>query len=167
MTQPPADPVMEAAERRLADTQSTLRALSAAMERIDRERRRVRPSDWDTLFRQMHTLFLELARHPFLAGDVHAEMLLARMAAAPDLEEFDKRVSALGDYVGGKLAFNAAIVAAREGREPDPSDLIPRKFGATAPGLGRVVGQFGPSGSDFALSDEAQPERARRGILRL
>lgn len=167
MTAAEPDPTLAAANRRLAEVEGVVRDLGDAIARIHRERRRVLPSDWDTLFRQIHSLFLDLAAHPFLAGDSHAEMLLARMAASSDLEEFDKRVTDLGDYVAGKLAYNAALKALRDGREPDPGDLIPRRFGASAPGAGRVVAQFGPSGSDFALSDEPAPARARRGILRL
>lgn len=161
------DPILAAANQRLADVQAIVRDLGEAMARIERERRRVLPSDWDTLFRQMQTLFVELGTHPFLAGDAHAEMLLARMGAASDLEEFDRRVSALGEYVAGKLAYNAALRAVREGREPDPADLIPRSFGASAPGAGRVVAQVGPSGSDFAIASDPAPVEQRRSILRL
>lgn len=162
-----ADPMTEAADRRLAEVQGIVRDLGDWLARIERERRRVRPSDWDTLFRQMQTLFVELGSHPFLSGDAHAEMLLARMAAASDLDEFDRRTTDLGDYVAGKLAYNAALRAVREGREPDPADLRPRSFGASAPGAGRVVAQFGPSGSDFTIADDPAPTRERRGILRL
>jgi hypothetical protein len=163
----PADPILAAAQQRLAETQRIVRELGEAMSRIDRERRRVRPEDWDTLLRQIQTLFVELGTHPFLAGDAHAEMLLARMGAASDLEEFDRRVTDLGQYVAGKLAYNAALRALREGREPDPADLIPRSFGASAPGAGRVVAQGGPSGSDFAIASDPAPAEQRRSILRL
>ena len=162
-----ADPLTQAADRRLTEVQAIVDDLAVALAAVERERRRVRPSEWDTLFRQIQTLFIELGTHPFLAGDLHAEMLLARMGAASNLEEFDQRVTDLGDYVAGKLAYNAAIRAARDGIEPDPADLLPRRFGASAPGAGRVAAQFGPSGSDFALADDPAPARARRGILRL
>lgn len=167
MTDTSADPVLAAAEQRLADTQAAIVSLAEAIERIERERRRVRPEDWDTLFRQMRSAMLELASHPFLAGDVHAEMLLSRMAAAADLPELDRQVDALGEYIAGKLAYNAALRAVRDGKEPDPAALMPRRFGATAPGAGRVVAQHGPSGSDFDLSGESAAALPRRGILRL
>lgn len=161
------DPLQEAADRRLAEVEAIVHDLGAAIERIERERRKVRPEDWDTLFRQMRAALEALGTHPFLAGDLHAEMLLSRMTAAADLEEFDKRVDALGDYVAGKLAYNATLKALREGREPDPAELQPRRFGGTAPGAARVVAQFGPSGSDFELTGEPAGPKARRGILRL
>ncbi len=160
-------PLQEAADRRLAEAEGIVRDLGAAIERIERERRRVRPEDWDTLFRQMRDLIVALGTHPFIAGDVHAEMLVARMCGAADLEDFDRRVSDLGEYIAGKLAYNAALKAVREGREPDPAELIPRRFGGSAPNGGRVVAQLGPSGSDFDLTGEAVSPALRRGILRL
>lgn len=167
MTETALYPMQQDAERRLAESQATLDALAEALARIDRDRRRVRPEDWDTLFRQMRTVLQHLATHPFLAGDAHAEMLLTRIAASPDLAEFDNRVDALGEYVAGKLAFNAALRAVRDGKEPDATALVPRRFGATAPGAGRVVAQHGPSGSDFDLTGEGAVTQPRRGILRL
>lgn len=165
--EPAPDDLMAAADRRLAETEATIAALAETMARIERERRRVRPEDWDTLFRQMRTAVQQLASHPFLAGDTHAEMLLTRMAAAPDLAEFDRRVDALGEYVAGKLAYNAALRAVRDGQEPDTADLIPRRFGASAPGAGRVVAQHGPSGSDFDLNHDGSAALPLRGSLRL
>jgi hypothetical protein len=167
MTDTETDDLMAAANQRLAETDATVAALAEALARIDRDRRRVRPEDWDTLFRQMRTAVQQLAAHPFLAGDAHGEMLLIRIAASPDLAEFDRRVDALGEYVAGKLAFNAALRAVRDGKEPDATALLPRRFGATAPGAGRVVAQNGPSGSDFDLTGEGAMAQPRRGILRL
>lgn len=167
MTDSSADPVLAAAEQRLADTQATIQSLAETMARIERERRRVRPEDWETLFRQLRSAMLELASHPFLAGDVHAEMLLSRLASATDLPDLDRRVDALGEYIAGKLAYNAALRAVRDGKEPDAAALMPRRFGATAPGAGRIVAQHGPSGSDFDLSGESAAALPRRGILRL
>lgn len=167
MTEAEADPLMQAANRRLAESEAALAALGEALQRIERERRRVRPEDWETLFRQMKTAIVQLGTHPFVAGDIHAEMLLARMAASADLEELDRRTDALGEYIAGKLAYNAALKAVRQGQDPDPASLIPRRFGATAPGAGRVVAQHGPSGSDFDLSGDGAAIQPRRGILRL
>ncbi len=167
MTDSAPGPAPQDGDRRLAESLATIDALTEALARIDRERRRVRPEDWDTLFRQMRTAVQQLAAHPFLAGDAHAEMLLTRMAASPDLAEFDSRVDDLGEYVAGKLAFNAALRAVRDGKEPDATALVPRRFGATAPGAGRVVAQHGPSGSDFDLTGEGAMAQPRRGILRL
>lgn len=167
MTDTAADPVLAAAEQRLADTHAAMQSLTDSLARIERERRRVRPEEWETLFRQMRSAMLELASHPFLAGDVHAEMLLSRMASAADLPDLDRRVDALGEYLAGKLAYNAALRAVRDGKEPDPGVLMPRRFGASAPGAGRVVAQHGPSGSDFDLSGESAAALPRRGILRL
>lgn len=167
MTETGADPLMQAADRRLAESEAALAALAEALQRIDRDRRRVRPEDWDTLFRQMKSAMVQLGTHPFIAGDIHAEILLARMAASADLEELDRRTDVLGEYIAGKLAYNAALRALRDGQEPDPASLIPRRFGATAPGAGRVVAQHGLSGSDFDLSGDGAVPQPRRGILRL
>lgn len=166
MTQDP-DPVLSAANARLAEQERIVRELGEAIARIERERARVRPEDWDTLFRQMAQIMVDLATHPFLAGDVHAETLIERMAVSDDLEIFDKRVTELGEYVAGKLAYHEALRAVREGRMPDPALLVPRTFGATAPGAGRIEAQAGPSGSDFELSGTAEPVAVRRDILRL
>lgn len=150
-----------------ADSGAALRDLTDALARIERERQRVRPGDWETLFRQMRAVLEQLVDHPFLRGDLHAEMLLGRLAVASDLADLDRRVDDLGEYVAGKLVFTEALIAAREGRAVEPAALVPRRFGAAQSGAGRVLAQHGPSGSDFALSDEAALTPARRGILRL
>jgi hypothetical protein len=167
VTDTAANPVLAAAEQRLAETQATIQSLTEAMARIERERRRVRPEDWDTLFRQMRSAIQQLMSHPFLDGDTHAEMLMTRMAAAPDLAELDRRVDLLGEYIAGKLAYNAALRAVRDGTEPTAADLIPRRFGASAPGVGRVVAQHGPSGSDFDLNQDGTAVLPLRSTLRL
>lgn len=161
------DPVMIAAKARLDEAERIVAELGIALARIERERARVRPEDWDTLFRQMARIMTELATHPFLAGDEHAEMLIGRAALSDDLEMFDARISELGEYVAGKLAYHEALKAVREGREPDPALLVPRRFGASAPGAGRAEAQAGPSGSDFEVTGKAEPVVVRREILRL
>ena len=155
------------ADERMRSTETILRDLGQAMVEVERERRRVRPEDWATLFRQMRDVLQQLLTHPFIAGDAHAEMLATRMLAASDMVEFDTRLDRFGEYIAGKLAYNAALAAIREGREPDPASLIPRKFGASAPGAGRVVGRHGPSGSDFEIAGGGETVQPRRGILRL
>lgn len=144
--------------------------LAKRLARIERERQRVRPEDWQTLFRQMRTLLEQLSRHPFLKGDAEAEARLARMTSAADLEEFDRRVDHLAEYVMGKLAFNAAM----KGEPVDPSQLHPtstvqsRAMGAAA----REAARYGPSGDDFDApgdgdGDRPAPARPRRTVVRL
>lgn len=159
--------ILAAAAARLAETEAIVAELGRSIAEIERERRRVRPGDWDTLFRQMRDVLEQLANHPFLAGDLHAEMLLSRLTGAADLADLDARVDALGEYVAGKLAFQAALTAARAGREPDPADLLPRQFGAQAPGAGRVLAQQGPSGSDFLIDGDAKSHAPQRSVFRL
>lgn len=161
------DAILAAANARLAESEAIVAELGRSIAAIERERRRVRPGDWDTLFRQMGDVLHQLASHPFIAGDLHAEMLISRLAGAADLPDLDTRVDALGEYIAGKLAFQAALTAARDGREPDPADLLPRQFGAQAPGAGRVLAQQGPSGSDFAIADKDKAHPPQRSVFRL
>lgn len=159
--------IVSAANARLAEAEGIVAELGRSIAAIERERRRVRPDDWDTLFRQMRDVLVQLSSHPFLAGDLHAEMLLSRLAGAADLPDLDARVDALGEYVAGKLAFQAALKAARDGRAPDPADLLPRQFGGQAPGAGRVLAQHGPSGSDFEISGGDNTLPPQRSVFRL
>lgn len=159
--------ILAAANARLAESEAIVAELGRSIAAIERERRRVRPGDWDTLFRQMTDVLRQLASHPFIAGDLHAEMLISRLAGAADLPDLDARVDALGEYVAGKLAFQAALKAARDGREPDPADLLPRQFGAQAPGAGRVIAQQGPSGSDFQITGQDTTNTPQRSVFRL
>jgi hypothetical protein len=158
-------------------TEATIAALGRRLAELDRERQRVRPEDWTTLFRQMRVLLEQLAAHPFLRGDAEAEARLTRMMRASDLEAFDRGVDHLADYVAGKLAFNAAI----RGKAVDPSALHPTSSVQTrATGMAaRASAQHGPSGDDFAIGDAAapepdpsrpespQPKPPRRSMLRL
>jgi hypothetical protein len=159
--------ILSAANSRLAEAEAVVAELGRSIAAIERERRRVRPSDWDTLFRQMGDVLQHLASHPFIAGDLHAEMLIRRLAGAADLPDLDTRVDVLGEYIAGKLAFQAALIAAREGREPDPADLLPRQFGGQAPGAGRALAQQGPSGSDFQITDNDKLPPPQRSVFRL
>lgn len=159
-----------------ASTEATLAALGKRLAAIDRERQRIRPEDWQTLFRQMRTLLDQLATHPFLRGDAEAELRLKRMMRAADMDEFDRRVDHLAAYVAGKLAYNAAI----RGKEVDPSVLHPGSTPqARATGMAaRASAQHGPSGDDFLIQPDAAPDtqggedqpdppRPRRSVLRL
>ena len=144
-----------------------LGALTEVMGRLERERRRVTPEDWATLFRQMQSVLRGIADHPFIAGDLHAEHLIGQLAGASDLAELDRRVDILGEYIAGKIAYNVALKAAHDGIEPDPTELLPRKFGASAPGTAKVMGIGGPSGSDFDVSGDNQTGVPYRGFIRL
>lgn len=167
-TLPPTDP--EAYDGP-PETQAILAATARRIATIERERKRIRPEDWQTLFRQLRTLAGELVAHPFLKGDLEAEVRLDRMLLSADLEEFDRRVDELAEYVRGKLAFNAAMdalergdTAALEAAMPPPT---PRPAGPDS-GLTRLAAAQGPSGSDFDLGGPAGGNAPRRrGVIRL
>jgi len=145
--------------------------LQRRIDRIEAERRRVGADDWKTLFRQMRVLCEQLAATPFILGDLEAETRLDRMLLAPDLEEFDRRVDHLADYIEAKLAYNAAVTAAQTGEPVEEAPHLRRTVSA-APGVSRMAAASGPSGSDFDVnsttdtSDQGQ-QRSRRGVLRL
>ena len=164
----PTDP---AAYNAPPDTQAMLAAMARRIVALERERKRIRREDWETLFRQIRTLAGELIAHPFLKGDLEAEARLDRMLLSADLEEFDRRVDDLDEYVRGKLAFNAAMAAlergdtaAAEAAAPPPPPPRARPDG----GLSRMVAAQGPSGSDFDLGGPAGGDAPRRrGVIRL
>lgn len=152
------------------ETRAILAATARRIANLERERKRIRPEDWQTLFRQIRTLAGELVAHPFLKGDLEAEVRLDRMLLSADLEEFDRRVDDLAEYVRGKLAFNAAMEALERGdiaaatAPPPPAPPPPRPDA----GLARMVGAQGPSGSDFDLGGPAGGDAPRRrGVIRL
>jgi len=145
--------------------------LQRRIDRIERERRRVGFADWSTLFRQIRTLCEQLAKTPFILGDLEAEMRLDQVLLAPDLEEFDRRVDHLAEYIEAKLAFNAAVKAEETGAPTEDAPRLRSRVPA-APGLSRMAAAAGPSGSDFDLDDpsntaENGPSPRRRGVLRL
>lgn len=146
--------IIDASARRLAE--------------IERERRRIRPEDWDTLFRQIATMMQQLAAHPFIRGDLEAETRLEAMLGAPDMEAFDQATDRLAEYVEGKLAFNAALKALEEGG-PMPELPRLRSAGQATGQAVRAAASHGPSGSDFDLGDGADAPQplGRRGVLRL
>ena len=149
------------------DTQAILAQMAGRIAAIERERKRIRRADWDTLFRQIRTVAGELITHPFIAGDLEAEARISRMLAAADLEEFALRVTDLEEYVQGKLAYNAAMDALEQG-ESAPDAAPPPPPSPTATGTSRRVAAHGPSGSDFEVSPGEGPKPAtRRGMLRL
>jgi hypothetical protein len=172
---PQADPLVE--------TEAVIATLGRRLQEIERVRQMVRPEDWQTMFRQMGDVLGQLAAHPFLRGDAEAETRLTKMMRASDLEEFDRGVDHLADYVAGKLAFNAAL----KGKPVDPSALHPTSTAQSrATGMpARASAAHGPSGDDFMVdapdvadeqtSDTGRdtggettvPDRPRRSVLRL
>lgn len=164
---PPTDP---AAYDGPPATQAALADMARRIATIERERRRIRPEDWKTLFRQIRTLAQELIAHPFLKGDLEAEQRLDRMLTSADLEEFDRRVDDLGEYVRGKVAFNAAMDALERG-DTAAAAAAPPPVARPAPGasaVSRMAAAHGPSGSDFDLGGPAGGDAPRRrGVLRL
>lgn len=145
-------------------------ALAERISRIERERNRVSRADWETLYRQISTLCHQLAESSFIRGDLEAESRLYAMLHASDLEEFDRRVDHLAEYVEAKLTHMAQLKADQTGTAPDEVPRLASR-GLAAPGLTRMQSAAGPSGSDFILdtdSDAAGKRSApRRGVLRL
>lgn len=149
------------------ETQTVVDKLASRIAAIERERKQIRREDWNTLFRQIRTVASELIAHPFVKGDLEAEMRIARMLAAGDLEDFALRVAHLEEYVLGKLAFNRAVAALENG-EAAPDRPAPMPVAPVASENLRRVTAHGPSGSDFALTPGDAPSSSpRRGILRL
>lgn len=143
-----------------------MRAIEDGLVRIARERARVRPEDWATLFRQMQTLLHQLATHRFVKGDMEAELLIERILRSEDLEQVDARFDDFAEYALRKLEYIHALRAAREGGEAEaPRHLALRN---SASEVTRAEAAGGPSGDDFAVGGrETAPERPRRSLLRL
>lgn len=146
-------------------------ALAERIARIERERRKVSREDWETLFRQISTLCRQLSESSFIRGDLEAENRLHAMMRAADLEDFDRRVDHLAEYVEAKLTHLAMLKANETGATPEEVPRLASR-GLAAPGLTRMQSAAGPSGSDFILDrddDDAAGKRTppRRGVLRL
>lgn len=145
--------------------EQAMRAVEAGLERIARERARVRPEDWATLFRQMQAILLQLATHPFVQGDIEAELLIERILRSEDLEQVDARTDDFADYAMRKLSYIAALRAAREGKTVDAHQHVaPRN---TSSEVTRAEAAAGPSGDDFMAGGEDAKDRPRRSLLRL
>jgi hypothetical protein len=143
-----------------------LRQIEDGLARIARERARVRPEDWATLFRQIGTVLRQLATHPFVIGDMEAELLIDRVLRSETMAAVDERTDDLIDYVLRKADYVAALRAARDGQPFDlPRHVAPRN---TSSEVSRAEAAAGPSGDDFlpgkAGSDQDRP---RRSLLRL
>lgn len=146
--------------------EQAMRAIQDCLARIERERARVRPEDWATLFRQMQTLLLQLATHPFVKGDMEAELLVERILRSEDLDQVDQRTDEFADYALRKLSYIAMLKAAQDGAPVDaPQHVKPRN---TTTEVTRAAAAAGPSGDDFPLgSTETGDPRPRRSLLRL
>lgn len=151
------------------DADRASQALLKGLERIARERARVRAEDWQTLFRQLRTILIQLATHPFVVGDMQAELLIERLIESDDLEEFDVRVDDFASYAVAKLEYNAALRAAANGEhvEDVPTFVAPQN---STTEVTRAAAVNGPSGSDFVFDEESDADSepvARRSVLRL
>ncbi len=143
--------------------------ISDALMRIERERSRVRAEDWATLFRQTQDVLYELLTHPFVEGDMEAELRLQRIIYADDLEEMDKSVDFFAEYVVGKLEYHAAVKAHQEGKEHKDVPRFTTPSNSTSE-VTRAQAMHGPSGSDFMIQNEDKTDSApaqRRSVLRL
>ena len=143
-----------------------MRAIQEGLARIERERARVRPEDWATLFRQMQTILLQLAKHPFVTGDMQAELLIERILRSDDLEQVDARTDEFAEYALRKLQYLAELKAAMEGKPVEaPRHVAPRNSSSD---VTRAAAAAGPSGDDFAAgTEDASASRQRRSVLRL
>ena len=143
-----------------------MRSITEGLERIARERAKVRPEDWATLFRQLQTVLLELAKHPFVQGDIQAELLVERILRSSNLEEVDERTDDFADYAMRKLQYIAELKAAMEGRPVEaPKHVALRN---TSSEVTRAAAAGGPSGDDFLIGGEqGAADRPRRSLLRL
>lgn len=153
----------------LSDAKAAERAMRAVQDglaRIARERARVRPEDWATLFRQMQTLLLRLATHDFVKGDMQAELLIERILRSEDLVQVDARVDDFAEYATRKLDYVLAIKAARDGQlVEERRHVAPRN---SASDLTRAEAAGGPSGDDFSVAgQDGTTDRPRRSLLRL
>lgn len=167
----PQEPAVEAVDGSDAPTVA-IEDLDQALRSIERERARVRPEDWQTLFRQLQTMLEDLVKQPFLVGDLEAEARLDAILMASDLPDLDAKVDHLAEYISGKLAYMAALSEA-EGGVQTPADvpyLAPTQSNAAV--VARVASSQGPSGSDFDLGGDADsapetPSTGRRNVIRL
>jgi hypothetical protein len=147
------------------DAQRAMRAVQEGLERIARERARVRPEDWSTLFRQMQAVLTQLATHPFLRGDIEAELLVERILRSETLADVDARTDDLADYVLRKAEYVAELRAIAEGRPVEaPRHVAPRSSSSE---VTRAAAASGPSGDDFMAGGEDADARPRRSVLRL
>jgi hypothetical protein len=143
-----------------------MRSITVGLERIARERARVRPEDWATLFRQLKAVLLQLALHPFVKGDMQAELLVERILRSETLEEVDERVDDFADYAMRKQNYIAALKAVAEGRPVEGQRHVALRN--TSSEVTRAASASGPSGDDFAIGDQGgAADRSRRSLLRL
>lgn len=146
--------------------QRALREIEDGLARIARERARVRPEDWATLFRQLQTLLLHLATHDFVKGDMQAELLIERILRSEDLDQVDARTDDFAEYAMRKLAYIAALRAAKDGAPVEaPVHFAPRNMSSD---VTRAEAAAGPSGDDFMTkTEDLTAEKPRRSLLRL
>ena len=143
-----------------------MQAIEDGLARIARERARVRPEDWATLYRQLQSVLLQLATHGFVKGDIQAEMLIQRILRSENLEQVDSRTDDLAEYVLRKLNYIAALRAAQEGKPVEALHHVAPRNSATD--VTRAAAAAGPSGDDFVVDGaEAGESRPRRSVLRL
>lgn len=146
--------------------QAAMRDVEEGLQRIARERAKVRAEDWATLFRQMQSVLLQLGTHPFVVGDIEAELLIERILRSETLEDVDSRTDDLAEYVLRKAQYAAELRAAMEGRPAEVlQHVAPRN---TSSEVTRAAAAAGPSGDDFiAGGDDTATVRPRRSVLRL
>ena len=140
--------------------------IEAGLDRIARERAKVRPEDWATLFRQMQTILRQLVAHPFVKGDREAELLVERILRSENLDEVDARTDVFAEYAMRKLDYIAMLRAAQDGKPVDTQrHVAPRN---TSSEVTRAEAAAGPSGDDFGPGrDDTTSDRPRRSLLRL
>jgi hypothetical protein len=151
--------------------EQAMRSITEGLERIARERAKVRPEDWATLFRQLQAVLLQLSTHPFVKGDMQAELLVERILRSETLEQVDERTDDLAEYAMKKVEYIAALKAIAEGRpvEGRPGDGTRHiALRNTSSEVTRAAAAGGPSGDDFVVGgQDAAENRPRRSLLRL
>lgn len=146
--------------------EQAMRSITEGLDRIARDRAKVRPEDWATLFRQLHTNLLQLLAHPFVKGDMQAELLVERILRSETLETVDERTDDFAEYAMRKMQYISALKAIAEGRPVEaPRHVALRN---TSSEVTRAAAAGGPSGDDFAVGgEETAANRPRRSLLRL
>jgi hypothetical protein len=146
--------------------EQAMREITEGLERIARERAKVRPEDWATLFRQLQAALLQLLKHPFVTGDMQAELLVERILRSETLEEVDERTDDFAEYAMRKMQYVSALKTIAEGRPVEaPRHVALRN---TSSEVTRAQAAGGPSGDDFTVDGaEAATGKPRRSLLRL
>ncbi len=137
-----------------------MRQIEAGLDRIARERAKVRPEDWATLFRQMQTILRQLVTHPFVKGDMEAELLVERILRSENLDEVDARTDIFAEYAMRKLDYIGMLRAAQDGKPVDTQPCGPAKYLVRGDSLPRLPLDRGGTILDWVVTKRHQTAHA-------